>query len=48
LYPNQTAGAVSIGNLSSFRAIVLDTLRIAKYGDLPAAKNRIKDLESAA
>lgn len=37
----------ALGDLSTFKAIAADTLRITKAGDLPAAKKRIKDLETS-
>jgi hypothetical protein len=36
-----------LGDLSSFKTIAADTLSITKKGDLKAAKERIRDLESA-
>ncbi len=36
-----------LGDLSSFRQITQDTLGLVRSGDLPAAKSRIRDLETA-
>jgi hypothetical protein len=42
----QTPRAVTpLGDLSTYRSVAVDTLRIVSSGDFPAAKKRIKDLE---
>jgi hypothetical protein len=38
--------AAALDDLSSYRAIATDTLRIVQAGDLRAAKKRITDLET--
>ena len=41
------ASTQSLGDLSSFKTIADDTLKLVTAGKLPEAKNRIKDLETA-
>lgn len=40
-----TASKTALGDLSGFRAIAVDTMKIVQTGDFGAARRRIKDLE---
>jgi hypothetical protein len=44
---NVLSTAASLGDLSSFRVITVDTARLVEAGDLKAARARITDLETA-
>ncbi len=41
-----TAATSPLGDLSSYRAIAEDALKIAKTGDIPAAQKRLKEFET--
>lgn len=47
MLPQQATAATKLGDLSAFRSIVVDAASMAGKSDLPAAKVRIKDLETS-
>ena len=45
--PAAVASTATLGDLSPFKTLASDTLKIVKAGDMAAAKSKIKDLEVA-
>lgn len=45
--PQEAYAASKLGDLSAFRSIVVETAAMVDKGDLPAAKVRIKNLETS-